>query len=123
MSCLFIYDFIVAGGSVENWEVSKLGQLLNLIGLNVIVEQVELAIPVGEKIDPIPNPHGIDVITPAFRLRYLLYRMITESIKPYCRNSPSPVIFPLAKAFREWIVSHSLAVGRIGCLESIGDFQ
>ena len=94
---LLDHDGIRSGRRRLEIKTIVLHNLADLFALRVIGEQAHGPIPVRQKIDRVPHPHGIEVVR--VFARNLLDRRILEIGNPNRSRLPAAIMFPGALPF------------------------
>ncbi len=79
---LLVNDPAVSGRGAENGEILMAGQGLDFPGPGVVAVNVELPVPVGPKVDLVPDPHRAGVVAAALGLGDFFVRQVVEVDDP-----------------------------------------
>ena len=107
---LFVGDLAGTRRTVHDGKIFVPGHLHDGFSSGIEGEQVELAVAVGSKIDPVVDPHGIGVVAPALGLGDLFDGMISPVIEPDARSRAAAVVFPLVEGFPDGRVGDPFSV-------------
>ncbi|OQB54797.1 MAG: hypothetical protein BWX98_02219 [Candidatus Aminicenantes bacterium ADurb.Bin147] len=95
------------------------GQGLDFPAPGVVAVDVELPVPVGPKVDHVPDPHRAGIVAAALGLGNFFVRQVVEVDDPDGRIRPPAVMLPLEEGVRQGVGRHLFPVGRVDRPEGV----
>ena len=91
------------------------------LGLHVVIEERHRSVAVGQEVDAVPGPHGVEVV--GIGARHLGYAAVGEAGEPDARRLAAAIFLPHQERLPGGLVGDRLAVGRHRRLVSAGERQ
>ena len=112
VSRLLVDHLARARGGALDREIAVSGAADDVLRGGIVRVEIELAVPIGEEIDGLADPHWLGVVAAAGRLGDLHVREVGQLQHPDPRGGAAPIVLPLAKPLPQRRVRQELSVRR-----------